>query len=212
MKCKTLWMCLNCNSNQTNEYVQSILRNIRIHAHRTEPNIEQIELFIAKYTNILHPNHYILVEMKQKLAAIIRHMIKTAMDNFINVSVRDNSNFRTLLEKLLKRKIELCKELVPLLNILEPGISRLKAIAMYEQFTPLAQIAKIYYQLRYINDEKYLVDSSIDSNNSVFCMCFLLIIFCRNIYAKVNWSPKNPSACCYMNQSPIQKECLPSKQ
>lgn len=186
MKCQTLWMCLNCNSNQTNEYVQSILRNIRIHAHRIEPNIEHIELFIAEYTNILHPNHYILVEMKQKLAAIIRHMIKTAMDNFINVNARDNSNFRTLLEKLLKRKIELCKELVPLLNILEPGISRLKAIAMYEQFTPLAQIAKIYYQLRYINDEKYLVDSSVDSNNSASCMCFLSIIFCRNIYAKVN--------------------------
>lgn len=178
MKCKTLWTCLNCNSNQANEYVQSILRNIRLHAHQTEPNVEHTETFIVKYSNILHPNHYILVEMKQKLAAIIRHMIKTAMDSFINVSAHDNSSFRTLLEKLLKRKIELCKELVPLLNILEPGISRLKAIAMYEQFTPLVQMAKMYYQQKYINDERYLVD---DSQWLGFLCMFLIILFFAGI-------------------------------
>lgn len=172
--CKTTWKCLNCNTNVPNEQIQLILRDIRLQVQQISPNIERIELFISKYTKILHPNHYLLIEMKQKLAAVIRHMSSTASyDNaFVTstaiaaatVKTGDktksvNNTQRTFspLEHLLQRKIELCKEFIPLLNILQPGISRLKAIALYEQFSPFVQLARLHHQHKIITDAEYLV-------------------------------------------------------
>lgn len=151
IKPKSNWKCLNCNADTTNANMQQLMREIRHQVHQNGMDIERIESFILKYTQILHPNHYLLIEMKQKLAAIIRHITSTmAYERCYEM----NSN---RLELLLKRKIELCKEFLPLFDILQPGISRLKAIALYEHFVPLVQLGKLYHQRKSINDEEYLV-------------------------------------------------------
>lgn len=162
MDCKTIWKCLNCNATTPNEQIQLILRECRRQVQQIGPSIECMEAFIAKYTKLLHPNHYLLIEMKQKLAAIIRHMSATAYDSVTKnnnsnqcVSIGQNKNDD---HRLLKRKIELCKEFVPLLDILQPGISRLKAIVLYEQFGPLVQIARSNYQQKVICDAECLVN------------------------------------------------------
>lgn len=67
-------------------------------------------------------------------------------------------NHRLPDDSFLKRKIELCKEFIPLLDILQPGISRLKAIVLYEQFGPLIQLAKLHYQQKIISDAECLVN------------------------------------------------------
>lgn len=138
------WTCLNCNASESNEKVDDILREIRHQVNNSGSQMDQIEIFIAKYSRVLHPNHYLLIEMKQKLAAIIRHMGEM------------NSEFSKSV-KLLNRKIELCKEIVPLLSILQPGISRLRGIALYEQFLPLMQLSKIYYREKSISLDEYYV-------------------------------------------------------
>lgn len=153
----------------TNDDVQRILRTIRIESRQLQPNIECIESFIAKHRRHLHPNHYVLVEEKQKLAALIRHMGKMAYDNWCVADAYDKNSKRIVLEKLLLRKIELCKELVPLLSTLQPGISRLKAIALYEQFVPYVQLAKIYHQGKSITDMQYLVSRKWRGAHNVRC-------------------------------------------
>lgn len=165
LDCKTAWICLNCNINVPNEQIQLILREIRQQLQQIGPNIEHIEMFIAKYARVLHPNHYLLIEMKQKLAAMIRHMSAATYDNATGYSqqsvddINNTPNDRRLspFEYLLTRKIDLCSEFIPLLQILQPGISRLKAIALYEQFVPLVQLAKIHHQQKIITDAEYLV-------------------------------------------------------
>lgn len=152
------WVCLNCSTQMTNDDVQNILRTIRIESHQMQPHIECIESFIGKYGNVLHSNHYLLVEEKQKLAALLRHMSKLAYDRWRVAGAHDKNSKRIALEKLLVRKIELCKELVPLLSTLQPGISRLKAIALYEQFVPYIQLAKLYHHGKSITDSEYLVN------------------------------------------------------
>lgn len=168
LDCRTAWKCLNCSNEMLNEQIQLILRDIRLQVQQIGPNIEHIEMFIAKYTQILHPNHYLLIEMKQKLAAVIRHMGATTYDSVSRPFVMDggggggrsssNQRAHSPLENLLKRKIDLCKEFIPLLQILQPGISRLKAIALYEQFAPLVQLAKLHHQRKLITDAEYLVN------------------------------------------------------
>lgn len=156
LDCKTIWKCLNCNANASNEQIQLILREIRIQVQQMGPSIERIEDFIVKYSRVLHPNHYLLIEMKQKLAAVIRHMGST--DSTANFYATTNNRHRSPLENLLKRKIGLCTEFIPLLNILQPGISRLRAIALYEQFVPLLQLARLHHQQKTIGDAEYLVN------------------------------------------------------
>lgn len=166
LDCKTAWKCLNCNINVPNEQIQLISREIRQQLQQIGPNIEHIEMFIAKYGRVLHPNHYLLIEMKQKLAAMIRHMSATTYDSATgysqqSIDANNTPNDRRLspFEHLLIRKIDLCREFIPLLHILQPGISRLKAIALYEQFVPLVQIAKLHHQQKIISDAEYLVNT-----------------------------------------------------
>lgn len=153
LNCKTIWKCLNCNATAPHEQIQLILRECRQQLQQTGLNTESMEAYdelnalIAKYMPLLHSNHYLLIEMKQKLAAIIRHMNANAFDSVTANSVigRQNTSSSSI-ASLLERKIELCKEFIPLLDILQPGISRLKAIVLYEQFGPLVQLAKLQYQ------------------------------------------------------------------
>lgn len=177
LNCKTIWKCLNCNATAPNEQIQLILRECRQQLQQIGPSTEHTEAFevlnalIAKYTLLLHSNHYLLIEMKQKLAAIIRHMNVSAFDSITTkmsnqcISIgqkpvdQHNNQFRSSpIVRLLERKIELCKEFIPLLDILNPGISRMKAIVLYEQFGPIVQLAKLYYQQKVICDAEILVN------------------------------------------------------
>lgn len=164
MDCKTIWKCLNCNATAPNDQIQLILRECRRQVQQTRPSIEHIEAFIAKYTQLLHSNHYLLIEMKQKLAAIIRHMSATAYNSVTTnnsnqcIAIGQKTDRSSSVNCLLKRKIELCKEFIPILDILQPGISRLKAIVLYEQFGPLVQLAKLYHQQKVICDAECLVN------------------------------------------------------
>lgn len=179
MNCKTIWKCLSCNATAPHEQIQLILRECRQQLQQIGPSAEHIEAFevlntlIAKYTPLLHSNHYLLIEMKQKLAAIIRHIMNvSAFDSLTTnhsggqcISTgqkpddhRSNQLRSSPIVSLLQRKIELCKEFVPLLDILQPGISRLKAIVLYEQFGPLVQLAKLYHQQKVICDAEIVVN------------------------------------------------------
>lgn len=83
-------------------------------------DIGRIEQIIAKYTKQLNANHYLVLEMKQKLAAILRSMCEGA----------SKLKYKEIAQ-LLERKIALCGELLPVLRILKPGISRLTGKCYY---------------------------------------------------------------------------------
>lgn len=160
----TAWNCLNCNATKLNEDIQLMLCECRREAQQIGQNVEHIEAFIEKYTKLLHPNHYLLIEIKQKLAAIIRHMIATTTyddggtNKCISSGSKKSTDQRSSMECLYKRKIQLCKDFVPLLDVLQPGISRLKAIVLYEQFGPLVQLTKLYHQQKIICDTECMVN------------------------------------------------------
>lgn len=88
-------------------------------------SVPQLEQLIAKYSKLFNPNHYLVVDMKQKLTAILRNICDHEM---------------TPQPKLLRRKIQLCEEILPILKVLQPGISRLKGIALYEYFNSLVEL------------------------------------------------------------------------
>lgn len=88
-------------------------------------SVPKLEELIAKYSRLLNPNHYMVVDMKQKLTAILRNIC----DCEINPQ-----------PKILQRKITLCEEILPILRTIQPGISRLKGIALYEYFNSMVDL------------------------------------------------------------------------
>lgn len=101
----------------------------------------QLEEYIRNISLILAPNHYLLLEAKQRLAGVLR--------DIINREPRPT-------KKLMKRKMELCKDILPVLDMLCPGISRTKAITLYELHSAMVQLAKKLFDGRDISGSAYL--------------------------------------------------------
>lgn len=86
-------------------------------------DINQIEMFMRKYLKSLHKNHYIFLSAKHSLCQLYG---KT--DGFlINEMSLD----------LLRRKEDYCRDLLEVIDVLEPGASRLRGVILYELHAPV---------------------------------------------------------------------------
>lgn len=135
-----------------------MLYDMRQHIRNIGTSVDRMEFFLEKFSQMLHPNHYLLLDIKQKLSAVIRYMCEKHEPTTTGMpATTSTSDYFSNREVLMKRQVELCKEFVSLINILEPGISRMRGIALYEQMKPFTQLAKLYHQRLSIDNVEYLV-------------------------------------------------------
>ncbi|KAF3419847.1 hypothetical protein E2986_08184 [Frieseomelitta varia] len=93
--------------------------------------IKELESLRRKLLRTLHRNHYYILEVKQKLLAIYRFEV-----------TRPNPN-----KRFLENMLSICKEMYELLEVVEPGISRYKAITLFELHLAIVALAhKEYYR------------------------------------------------------------------
>lgn len=59
-------------------------------------------------------------------------------------------------DALLRRKIELCQEVLEILNVFEGGKSRVRGLMMYELYGPMVIYAKSRYELGNLSRAEYL--------------------------------------------------------
>lgn len=119
------WMCTDCHMTVAGSEVHQALGTARLDVYSSGMDITKLENFIQTYSKLLSPNHYLVLEIKQKLAAILR--------NICDNSLRP-------IESVLQRKMELCREILPVLRILQPGISRMTGKKKSKNFFFLKQI------------------------------------------------------------------------
>lgn len=120
------WKCTDCHTITGSSSIQQVLGMARLDVYSTGMDVTKQEDFIETYSKLLSPNHYLVLEMKQKLAAILRNIC-------------DNSPRSE--EKVLQRKMELCRDILPVLRVLQPGISRMTGL--YKQSL---QSERFYYK------------------------------------------------------------------
>lgn len=123
MESSNNWKCNSCNDDQNIDDLMAMARSEILEQEVT--SVPMLEELIAKYSKLLNPNHYLVVDMKQKLTAILRNICDCEMKPQ---------------PKILERKISLCEEILPILRVLQPGISRLKGIALYEYFNSMVEL------------------------------------------------------------------------
>lgn len=70
-----------------------------------------LELLLNRMSTTFHTNHFLMLDLKQRLLSIYRDMILLGS----NMSSR-----------ILQRDIELCHEVLPVIETVEPGLSRLR--------------------------------------------------------------------------------------
>lgn len=85
---------------------------------------------MKKYLKVLHPNHYLMLSLRENLIDMYGWQLTNKIDN------------EFVIAECLERKIELCKEVQKMLDVLQPGLNRGRAMTLYEIFTAMGAILK----------------------------------------------------------------------
>lgn len=135
-----VWRCSLCDEQQTVQEINDILTAAKSEILETA-SADGLESLIKIYSKLLNPNHFLVIDMKQQLAAMLRNVCDQKM---------------VPQPKLLRRKMELCADILPIIRVIQPGISRLKAIALYEYFRSMAELA-----IHELNGERVSINDGI---------------------------------------------------
>jgi hypothetical protein len=101
-----------------------------------------MESLLEKYKSILHSNHFIMISIKNALIDLYGHVKGHLLSE--------------LPDALLRRKIELCEEVLEILNVFEKGKSRARGLMMYEMCAPIVLYAKSRHQNGDLSKAEYL--------------------------------------------------------
>jgi hypothetical protein len=105
-------------------------------------SVEFLEQSLEECEPLLHPNHFIMIYLKNALIDSYGHVKGYLLPEMANF--------------LLRRKIELCEELLKILDILEKGKSRARALMMFELHAPLVLYAKTQLDVGQMTKLEYL--------------------------------------------------------
>lgn len=118
----TAWTCLNdCSFRMSGQQVNRILDSLQFKADSLNyDDVTGLEAFIEKWSKLLHPNNSIVIGVKYYLCLLYGNVAEYLLDE--------------MPDALVRRKIALCKELLDIASILEPGCSKLNGNPSVNQF------------------------------------------------------------------------------
>lgn len=107
------WTSKNKNNKANHEFLDCFfLYNQTFSSCRHVLNVGRYEGFLSRHARVLHPNHFLFTSAKQSLSQLYG---------------RDEHHLlNTLTEKQLERKVAICRELLAIANVVEPGLTRLR--------------------------------------------------------------------------------------
>ncbi|KAI5754648.1 hypothetical protein M8J77_010294 [Diaphorina citri] len=128
---KDQWACQDCKKKFSTKMIQTVLdvgQGYVEDANKFEQHA--LELLLNRMSTTFHTNHFLMLDLKQRLLSIYRDMILLGS----NMSSR-----------ILQRDIELCHEVLPVIETVEPGLSRLREGNVIENFKKFKQEVEIYF-------------------------------------------------------------------
>ncbi|XP_032595158.1 SET domain-containing protein SmydA-8 isoform X2 [Drosophila grimshawi] len=128
------WQCNACDNTTSSQDVREIVENLQAEVNGVQAlemgakRLEESERLLRKYKSLLHPSHYIATGLRQLLIEMYGRV-----QGYEMVQLSD---------QLLERKSSLCRKVLRVLNVFEPGLSRSRAMNLYELHVPLVLLAK----------------------------------------------------------------------
>ncbi|KAL3273948.1 hypothetical protein HHI36_015371 [Cryptolaemus montrouzieri] len=128
------WTCTFCGKSFNRLLIENTLRQVRYLMEDTDPtSIMELEKLHGRLLQTLHPQHYMMLELQQNLIGLYSQSVPS----------REN----------LTRKIDLCQNLLKVIQVLEPGISRVQGLTLNELHSSIANLAYLEYSKREISLE-----------------------------------------------------------
>lgn len=143
---KTEWKCTNCEFKTSSDAVRKALGVIQAEVAEAQAKdvgperLQEMELLMKKYRSVLHPCHFVQTALRQNLIEMYGRVEGYEMVELPDV--------------LLERKEELCRQVLRVLNVLEPGLSRARATILYELHVPIVLLAKSGFIAGVLDGEK----------------------------------------------------------
>lgn len=156
------WKCQECEHTLTPDTVQQLIERTKEEMFHAKEDITRYELLLSKLTRYFHPNHYLLLDIKQNIAANLRSILQ----NFALQPGR----------KVYERKVRLCQDIFGVLQIILPGISRLKAIVLYEMANTLAELHRMRYDQKEVQKTELVVSWRREKNVRGFVIIFYFLL------------------------------------
>lgn len=145
--------CINTISSsvtcQTLSVIQSEVNSVEAML-LTPEGIGKCEYLLKKFKHKLHPNHFIQIDLRQNLIRMLGRTTGYQLNELSDIQ--------------LKYKIDLCSQVLSVLNELHPGQSRIRAMLLYELHAPIFLHGKIAFRKGLINESelKDIFTKSID--------------------------------------------------
>ncbi|XP_053669848.1 SET domain-containing protein SmydA-8 [Anopheles nili] len=118
------WRCQQCSEGMSCEAIVLLLEKLSQELERIDGNdVAGLEAFVRSQSTVLHDNHYLLLAAKHSLCELYGKI--------------EGYLIPQLSVEQLKRKETLCRDLLEVVDQLEPGLSRLRGTIMYEIHVPL---------------------------------------------------------------------------
>lgn len=137
------WKCLKCSHTIEAKHISSMLDKLFDQLDSIDPHdVRGQEMFIERYGNILGSNHYLILSAKYDLCQLYGRAEDFLVDS--------------LSEDLLKHKEDYCRDVLKVVKVLEPGLSRVKGIVMYELHVPLLLLAGQRLRKGQINKSEFM--------------------------------------------------------
>lgn len=133
---ESTWKCTHCDFSTNGKAVKKILRIIQNDVDAAEAisgadgadAIYERENVMKKYHSVLHPHHAFLTMLRHSLTQMYGRVDEYLLDDLPDV--------------VLEHKVDLCRLLLQVLDVIEPGYTRIRGMTLYELHAPLLFIAK----------------------------------------------------------------------
>jgi len=140
------WVCEKTGMKRTAQDIKLYLSKIGAELEEVtqKGTVDDAEAFLEKYKKQLHPNHYHMVTCKHNLLQMYGRT--------------EGCLIQDMDEEQLKRKEELCREHISVLEIIDPSKIRLMifcAAAHFELHLPLLQVSKRKWEAGTISTEEF---------------------------------------------------------
>lgn len=112
------WKCTHCEFCTQGSVVKKVFSAIQSdvdqldYAETSAEAVENREALCRKYRSVLHPKHAFLTTLRCSLSQLYGHAQGYRLEDLPDI--------------LLERKIEICKDVLSVADVIEPGLSRLR--------------------------------------------------------------------------------------
>ncbi|KAF7265712.1 SET domain-containing protein SmydA-8-like [Rhynchophorus ferrugineus] len=140
------WNCTHCEYKTHGGAIKKVFAAIQNEIDQVEyigghEGIQQREHIFRKYKSVLHPKHAYMTILRSALIQLY--------------GKAEGYTLGELPDVVLERKIELCYQLLEVLDVIEPGMSRIRGITLYELHGPIMMHARHQYQYDAISKDDF---------------------------------------------------------